>query len=77
MSMSKKDYERIAAEVRFSLKPTCPEDYMHSARTVGFYDGRQAALHELANNLAQELGRDNPRFDRARFLKACGIEVGE
>lgn len=73
MAMSKKDYELIAAEVRFSMKPTCPYEYTDHARTVGFYDGRQAALQEFANNLAQELGRDNPRFDRARFLKACGI----
>ena len=71
--MTKKDYQRIANEFRFSLKPTCPQDYQHDARTVGFYDGRQAALMECANNLAQELGRDNPRFDRARFLRACGI----
>jgi len=27
-----------------------------------------------ACNLADYFAKDNPRFDRARFLKACGLE---
>lgn len=31
--------------------------------------------HErLASNFADALAHTNPRFDRARFLKACGVE---
>ena len=26
-----------------------------------------------ANHIATALGRDNPRFDRERFLKACDV----
>jgi len=26
------------------------------------------------NHLAEYFTQDNPRFDRARFLKACGLE---
>ena len=29
---------------------------------------------DLANNLADKLEQDNPRFDRARFLTACGVK---
>lgn len=29
----------------------------------------------LANDLACEFARENPRFDRARFLSACGVPV--
>jgi hypothetical protein len=28
----------------------------------------------LAVNLADKLEQDNPRFDRARFLTACGVK---
>ena len=30
-------------------------------------------LEVLADNMADALESDNPRFDRARFLAACGI----
>jgi hypothetical protein len=30
-------------------------------------------LHELAKELADALAVDNPRFDRAKFLVACGF----
>jgi hypothetical protein len=28
---------------------------------------------DIARNLADALKADNPRFDRARFLAACGV----
>lgn len=28
---------------------------------------------DIARNLANALQADNPRFDRARFLTACGV----
>lgn len=61
MSLTKKHYETIAKEVR-SLLAMC--DTKH-ATTV-------TKLH--AYNLADYFAQDNPRFDRARFLQACGIE---
>jgi hypothetical protein len=32
------------------------------------------ALEVLADNMAEALESDNPRFDRARFLVACGVK---
>lgn len=32
------------------------------------------ALEALASSFADELTLDNPRFDRARFLAACGVK---
>lgn len=32
------------------------------------------ALEALADNMADALQGDNPRFDRARFLSACGVK---
>lgn len=34
---------------------------------------KQAAIDELAEVFAHELENTNPRFDRERFLKACGV----
>lgn len=34
----------------------------------------QIVVQWIAKDLAVIFKQDNPRFDRARFLKACGIE---
>ena len=31
-------------------------------------------LERVAQDFADELQSDNPRFDRTRFLRACGVE---
>jgi hypothetical protein len=36
----------------------------------------QAKKKELANHHADMFAKQNPRFDKARFLKAAGIEEG-
>lgn len=33
------------------------------------------AAWKIANSLAVEFESLNPRFDRARFMAACGVEV--
>lgn len=33
-----------------------------------------AGVDECARNIADVMQADNPRFDRARFLKACGAQ---
>jgi hypothetical protein len=57
--MTRKDYVAIAAVLAQAAKHT-GADYV----TVGIV----AAL------TANVMARDNPRFDRARFLKACGVQ---
>lgn len=58
MAMSKKYYERIAAEFK--------------AEVAKDDEGRQA-LYNVALQLADFFGKDNERFDEDRFLKACGF----
>lgn len=62
--MTRKDYELIAAVFAANVKrlPASP----------GF-DGARGATKVLAEDLADSLRGDNPRFDTARFLKACGV----
>lgn len=56
--MNKKDFEMLARE----LAKVTAMDAPHS------YGGTIAA-----QNIASALVHTNPRFDRARFLKACGV----
>jgi hypothetical protein len=34
----------------------------------------KAVVTEICERSANIFGNENPRFDRARFLKACGVE---
>jgi hypothetical protein len=51
--------EVIKTQIELSLK-------------FGEDDARYGA-ENIALDLATKLGEDNPRFDRARFLAACGV----
>ncbi len=35
----------------------------------------KVTLERLAYSFAETYGRENPRFDRERFLKACGVTL--
>ena len=46
-----------------------------------FDDGAHALDNEndcwaVAERFAKELAKQNPRFDKARFMKACGVANG-
>lgn len=59
--MTKKDYELIAAAIA---------DAVRNAPNAGGHSYH----YDIASNPADRLERDNPRFDRFRFLRACGID---
>lgn len=62
--MTRKDYELIADSLfqeRVALN------------TAPHKEVRLITISNVANTLAAKLYRDNPRFDRKRFLKACGM----
>jgi len=58
--MTRKDYELIAEAIKTSRKVITGEAVLVS-------------VEHLANTLATDLEIDNPRFNRARFLSACGV----
>ena len=58
--MTKKDYVAIA-------------DAILSARNERETNAAQA-ITNVASYIADKLECDNPRFDRARFLAACGVQ---
>lgn len=63
--MSRKDYCAIASAISAS-RPMEGEDSA-SGKAYLF------ALQTAAENIADILAKENERFDRGRFLKACGF----
>jgi len=64
--MTRKDYIAIAEVIR-QAGPA-------SGMPTDWKTGCNSAREYIARNLAYSLAADNPRFDRARFLKACGVQ---
>ena len=61
MSMSKKDYVKVASIIHTALQESDPS-----------YDA-WASVAEVGQRLADMFAADNPRFDRDRFYKAAGL----
>jgi len=64
-AVTRKDYVLIAA----ALAEARNYSISRSAHPESYFHGCDAVAYEIANSL----GKDNPRFDRARFLKAAGV----
>jgi len=62
--MTKKDYELIAKAISDTY------DAMECTTIQAAF-----GVEMVARNLATALASANPRFDRERFLKACGVTV--
>jgi len=59
--MTKKDFELIAAALA-------------NERTPFMVGHHKYAIDNIALTLVDALATTNPRFDRARFLAACGVQ---
>jgi hypothetical protein len=66
--MTRKDYVAIAAAIKAAKADMFAKEPDESH--VDLCDGANYA----AEHIADTMERDNPRFDRARFLKACGVQ---
>lgn len=64
--MTKKDYELIATALVMTHSSA-----FTSETTFPGVDGYTLTCQYMAD----ELERANPKFDRTRFLKACGVET--
>ena len=61
MMMTRKDYVAIAALIKHQRESAERDDI-------------QLGVEYIADSLAHFFKTDNPRFDRERFLKACGVQ---
>jgi hypothetical protein len=64
MNVEKRHFEMIAA----SFRDTLNEGY-------DLHPKAREALSLAAGYIADGCKADNPRFDRSRFLKACGFDA--
>lgn len=64
--MTKKDYVAIARVISDGQFINCP--------TAAEYQINLATRSKIGRQLADVCASDNPRFDRARFLAACGVQ---
>lgn len=62
--MTKKDYIKIAAIFKYRVE---------LANNLITQPVRHAHLRELAIDFCEMFEKDSEAFDRARFLKACGL----
>lgn len=62
--MTRKDYVAIAAAIHRT----------GMAITIGPKKSAEYTLKLAASDIAATMANDNPRFDRERFLKACGVQ---
>lgn len=60
--MTRKDYVLIALSVRSVVD--WPDVNLYKA---------SYALNSVVNELCSHLQNDNPRFDKSKFRKACGL----
>lgn len=60
--MTRKDYELMAKIIRANA------DRCYESESI-------FVIKDVANDLATALKEDNPRFDRVRFVEACGFSV--
>lgn len=67
--MTRKDYIAIAAAIKDAMQTEAYEDARLAAPSGASY----FAFH-VAVNIARVLAADNSRFDRDRFLVACGVQ---
>lgn len=63
--MKKKDFELIASEIK-KMHTLSIEIRETNKKTISITD-------MFANSIATRLQETNPRFDRSRFLLACGV----
>lgn len=74
--MTRKDFETVATAIRFEVAAVLDAAHARPARqdyTEGFDVGTLQALESVANRLAGGFEADNSRFDREKFLTACGF----
>ena len=71
--MSKKDYEVIAKAIREQADIAAWQKANPDKWDGNEPFGRRMAVIQIATAVADVMEADNPRFDRNRFMTACGV----
>lgn len=83
--MTRKHFEAIAAIVKrqyvdarsmsLTILRSTPSDEDGECPAAKYDIGRMNAAKQLAYDLSDYFAAEDPRFDRARFLAACGVKA--
>jgi len=66
---SRKDYEQTAKVIRDKKECVCIDEFTNEDE----YYMKLGVLASVAGEFASVYSQDNPKFDRDRFMKACGF----
>lgn len=66
--MTAKDFQKIADVLNDEIENMDP-----TPGNASFHGGQAAMLANVATSMARMLAKENPRFDRDKFLTACGL----
>jgi hypothetical protein len=69
MTMTSKDYKKIAADIKIAFQKSYGAEDLKAANEEAF----ETLYLNVAYNLAGTFEKDNPGFQKAAFLKACGV----
>lgn len=72
MALSKQHYVAIARHID-AQRVKAVVEYNAKEMTMASYSVLNNALFAIASGMAADFYNDNPRFDRERFLAACGF----
>jgi hypothetical protein len=72
MALSKKHYEQFAHRFQTALNANLVEHHEGSVNEAE-YKAVNSALLGLAQGMSLDFALDNPRFNRTRFIDACGF----
>lgn len=71
--LSRKTYQAVAGIVRKAREIPAPKLEGISGESA-WLNGAEITSDDIAASLAEYFAVDNPRFDRERFLEACGVQ---
>lgn len=67
-AVTKKDFEAIAGAIKDAAMA------LPDADATGHDNIQAQVMRSMAASIATSLATTNPKFDRARFLAACGVQ---
>lgn len=70
--MTRKDYVAIARAINVAAAACVKAGSGYTTQTQNV--AASGACRITAEAIAEHCASDNPRFDRVRFLKACGVQ---
>jgi hypothetical protein len=71
--MSRKQFTAVAAIVKEGFDWLSSQSSPRTPHAEGFDAGFTNATERLALDMADYFATENPNFDRAKFLTACGL----